>query len=205
MQLRAAIAAVNTIDMRDNDDDVTSRQVTLVDGNNPNLPIVYATVYGAEPQPFITEVYATNQQNGSAQPRSGLRRDQALFNPLQLSDGLTNYRLGRCSGTGTPPTAALLPNLSIAEVVPSTSTFWTGSATQDPPPFQPTAIIITAQAIDQYTAVSIHSSGRINRLYQHAAWRCDASAARNSTPPVVAGVQQIPCYGIRAQFNSTSC
>ncbi|QOV91769.1 ComEA family DNA-binding protein [Humisphaera borealis] len=52
-QLRAALAAVNTIDIRDQDDDVTSRTVTMsaMDGTNA----ITARVYGTERQPFITE------------------------------------------------------------------------------------------------------------------------------------------------------
>jgi len=52
-QLRAALAAVNTIDLRDQDDDITSRTILMtgMDGSNP----IPAQVYGQEKQPFITE------------------------------------------------------------------------------------------------------------------------------------------------------
>jgi hypothetical protein len=60
-QLRAAIAAVNAMDLRDQDDDVTSRKVVLVDDpTNPaasQRPAVNVTVYGQEKQLFITKVY----------------------------------------------------------------------------------------------------------------------------------------------------
>src|SRR5207244_1687021 len=61
--LRSAIAAINAIDLRDGDDDISSRQITLpnVDGAGTNY---LATVYGTERQPFITEVYA-DSYNGA--------------------------------------------------------------------------------------------------------------------------------------------
>lgn len=53
-QLRAALAAVNTIDLRDQDHDVTSRRIALT---NPDGSIAYyADVFGTECQPYITEV-----------------------------------------------------------------------------------------------------------------------------------------------------
>jgi hypothetical protein len=54
LKLRAALAAVNTIDLRDGDDDVTSRDITLADdGGNPQYDV---EVYGTEIQPYISEV-----------------------------------------------------------------------------------------------------------------------------------------------------
>lgn len=52
--LRAAIAAVNTIDLRDADHSITSRTIRL---NASGVGAVDVTVYGCERQPFITEVY----------------------------------------------------------------------------------------------------------------------------------------------------
>lgn len=52
-QLRAALAAVNTIDLRDQDEDVTSRTVDLM---YPNGVVGYrAQVFGSERQPYISE------------------------------------------------------------------------------------------------------------------------------------------------------
>ena len=74
MQLRAALAAVNTLDFRDADDDVTARTVHLTDFdpqtqlNQSQMQDVVATVYGLERQPFITRIYATNQTTASGRP-----------------------------------------------------------------------------------------------------------------------------------------
>ena len=60
MYLRAAISAVNALDLRDADENVTVRTISLnmAEGANPSVSVpVLATVYGTERQPFITEVY----------------------------------------------------------------------------------------------------------------------------------------------------
>jgi len=98
--LRAALAAVNTIDLRDSDDDVTSRTITLkyIDRNNTPRP-VEVTVYGSEPQPFITEVYANtdngtllpNLTSGDANPKGYVAIE--LFNPYDHDISLRNWKL----------------------------------------------------------------------------------------------------------------
>lgn len=122
MQLRAAIAAVNAIDMRDSDDDVTSRTVQLIDPlqANPRLQQVFATVYGLEKQPFITQVYATNESpattgggggpgggtggsgGGGAGPTYGFVAVE-LYNPGPTPLTLTNWVLASTPRTDTPP------------------------------------------------------------------------------------------------------
>ncbi len=61
IQLRSALAAVNTIDTRDGDTDITSRTIKLVDtaGNQP----LYANVYGAERQPYFSAVLIDFEPN----------------------------------------------------------------------------------------------------------------------------------------------
>jgi DNA uptake protein ComE-like DNA-binding protein len=68
--LRAAIAAVNAEDMRDRDMDVTGRLVHLQGyfANVPTRQPIDAVVYGCEPQPFITEVFANNDDYNGANP-----------------------------------------------------------------------------------------------------------------------------------------
>jgi len=97
MQLRAAIAAVNTIDMRDSDDNVTSRTVHLIDSTNNSgstaMTDVLATVYGTERQPFITQVYATNATYTSGgSTLNGFVAIQ-LYNPNPAAINLTNWQL----------------------------------------------------------------------------------------------------------------
>ena len=59
LKVRAAIAAVNTVDLRDSDDDVTSRRIILMDETvSPPVAKYDVEVFGTEAQPFIGAVYA---------------------------------------------------------------------------------------------------------------------------------------------------
>ncbi len=96
IQLRSALAAVNTIDLRDGDEDVTSRTVqigVMMDGT----PIL-ANVYGTEKQPFITEmvIHYAPTDNAARNPT-----DPAvwfitieLYNPHATPVSLVNWKLG---------------------------------------------------------------------------------------------------------------
>jgi len=94
MQLRAALAAVNTIDMRDGDGDITSRTIALQNLPGPfqdspfeNSP-AYAKVYGAEKQPYITEVLIHFQPNGG-DPYVAIE----LYNPHPTPIIANNWKL----------------------------------------------------------------------------------------------------------------
>jgi hypothetical protein len=63
--LRAAIAAVNTMDLRDADDDVTSRTIQIPADTVQASPTYFATVYGTEKEPYITQVIARNDMTAS--------------------------------------------------------------------------------------------------------------------------------------------
>ena len=76
--LRAAIAAANALELRD-DDVHASRRTSIAipdDGRRRRrvagdaTPALTVRVYGTEPQPFITEVYADNndEQRGRTRP-----------------------------------------------------------------------------------------------------------------------------------------
>jgi hypothetical protein len=82
-QLRAAQAAVNTIDLRDADDDVTSRTVMLADDAGG---AVTAVVYGMERQPYITE--AVVHVDELSKPYVAVE----LFNPYPTDLDLTAFR-----------------------------------------------------------------------------------------------------------------
>ena len=109
--LRAAIAAVNTLGLRDNSQNVISRTVGLtayIQGNT-NPTTVHARVYSNTPQPFITEVFACNF---SGDPTSGhgteldysanvppLKNTNGyiaieLYNPYSFTMTLTNWQIG---------------------------------------------------------------------------------------------------------------
>ncbi|HEV2294382.1 MAG TPA: hypothetical protein VGR35_11030 [Tepidisphaeraceae bacterium] len=62
LKLRAALAAVNAIDLRDSDNNVTEELITLNviedTANNAAVAATTVRVFGTEAQPYITEVYA---------------------------------------------------------------------------------------------------------------------------------------------------
>ncbi len=92
IQLRSALATVNTIDMRDGDDDVTSRsiQLTSADGD-----VAYATVYGIEKNPYFSELLV------ECSPKDGQGGTPAvpyvildLYNPHFDAIDLSGWKLG---------------------------------------------------------------------------------------------------------------
>lgn len=85
-QVRAALAAVNTIDLRDLDQEVTSRSLTLLERPKGN-PQFYVDVYGCEPQPYITEVLVHAYSDG----RAYLAIE--LYNPFSVDINLTGWKL----------------------------------------------------------------------------------------------------------------
>jgi hypothetical protein len=95
MLLRAAIAAVNAEDLRDEDNDVTARKITLEVRQGAMTFEVEAVVYGTEAQPFITEVYANTDRsidgNGGANPNGYVAVE--LHNPFPFDIRLTNWRI----------------------------------------------------------------------------------------------------------------
>lgn len=119
LKLRAAIAAVNTIDMRDSDHDVTARRILLkayvdqpyntvassapaAQNQPPTEQSVAVDVYGYEPQPFITEVYVQNynQQDVSIDPNGNPLTNPKgyvaieLYNPSSVAINLAGWNLG---------------------------------------------------------------------------------------------------------------
>jgi hypothetical protein len=97
VQLRAAIAAVNALDLRDGDNDISSAKIALPNGS-------VAVVNGTEKQPFITEVFvdvypgpeldiAGKPKVGGASNAQGFIAIE-LYNPYQQSLTLRNWRIG---------------------------------------------------------------------------------------------------------------
>lgn len=88
--LRAALAAVNAMDMRDEDDNITVRTFMLP-GSNREI-----TIYGTETQPFITEVLVERLADAVT--------DQdfvaiELFNPHDVPINLTGWKLATMDRT----------------------------------------------------------------------------------------------------------
>ncbi|MDB5357226.1 MAG: Helix-hairpin-helix motif containing protein [Phycisphaerales bacterium] len=108
--LRSLIASIQAKDLRDSDDDVDSRRVEIpgvVINGVPSLTNVTVTVFGTERQPFITEVYANNDNSqqktpnldGSQNPNGGMTNPNGyvaveLFNPYDKAISLANWTLG---------------------------------------------------------------------------------------------------------------
>ena len=106
--LRSALAAVNAMDLRDNDEDITVRTITLYDvdsaGVNPSgghpgddvaVPLYQVTVYGHEKQPYITAVYCstdTHSYGGSSTENKHGYVAIELFNPHDTQISLKGYK-----------------------------------------------------------------------------------------------------------------
>lgn len=85
--LRAALAAVNTEDLRDSDDDVTGHLIELRVGFGRGGKLeekVPVRIYGTERQPYITEVYVNTDDRPGTDDRPANRKGYVaieLFNP----------------------------------------------------------------------------------------------------------------------------
>ncbi|HXE53400.1 MAG TPA: hypothetical protein VN541_10310, partial [Tepidisphaeraceae bacterium] len=139
MQLRAALAAVNTIDLRDSDDDVSSRTVHLIDNTQPApMNDVIATVYGIERQPFITQVYAINEatsfkdSNGNSTAQPGYVAIE-LYNPTPLPIILRNWTFATITRPDTVQTLPLNLNLVPTVVKPDSPWDTVADSPQIPP------------------------------------------------------------------------
>jgi hypothetical protein len=90
IQLRSALAAVNTIDMRDGDNDITSRTIALSPASATG-PAFYANVYGAEKQPYITEVLIDYEPTNAVPATPYVVIE--IYNPHPTPIILTNWKL----------------------------------------------------------------------------------------------------------------
>jgi hypothetical protein len=93
MYLRAAIASVNAMDLRDADDDVTSRIITI-----PGTSY-QAAVYGTEKQPYLTQIFAINDEN-AANDWVAIE----LYNPFNQDISLKNWQIATMPRTSSPMT-----------------------------------------------------------------------------------------------------
>jgi hypothetical protein len=113
MRLRAALAAVNAMDMRDSDDDVTVREINIglnldrgtdvIDEADDLNAIGRVRVYGHERQPFLTEVYANNDNvttgpaGAAANPMGYVAVE--LHNPYPFAIDIRNCKLATIDRT----------------------------------------------------------------------------------------------------------
>jgi hypothetical protein len=120
MALRSALAAANTVSMRDGSEQVTPRRIQLVDPANNAKPY-QAVVYGYARQPFITEVFAhtdvnkvniSNQSdpraayNGKTNPRGFMAIE--LYNPYDEDINLNDFQLAIMRRDNYPHTLEFL-------------------------------------------------------------------------------------------------
>lgn len=142
IKLRAALAAVNAIDLRDQDYNVTSERLILsATLNNVAGQPVEATVYGNEAQPYITRVYCENDNvttgtttptgNGNGQG-TGQGTPQAnpqgyvgveLYNPYPFNIDITSWNLGILQGRVTSGGTSTLtyPGMKLMAIPPLTT------------------------------------------------------------------------------------
>ena len=120
--LRSAIAAVNTLGLRDQSQNVISRQVPIQVYNSTatqlspaaNIWNAEATVFSASPQPFITEVFATNDQAVGPAGYVGIE----LYNPYPFSMTMTNWQVAVINRlpTGAPNP---YPEMAVSQLSPN--------------------------------------------------------------------------------------
>ncbi|MDP9172933.1 MAG: helix-hairpin-helix domain-containing protein [Planctomycetota bacterium] len=111
-QLRAALAAVNTLGLRDQSQNIVSRNISLLARISATTQPVSVTVFSNAPQPFITEVYADGY--GAAGPGGAINANGyvavELYNPYQADLNLQNYQIAlidRSPGKYTGATPAM--------------------------------------------------------------------------------------------------
>jgi hypothetical protein len=124
MLLRAALAAVNTLGLRDNTQNIISKTFVTNTAYVPSVSTATGTpveirVFSNAPQPFITEVYVDNYNGapptaaGSVQPNSSGYIAIELFNPYSVPLVLNNWQLAYIN---RPTVASVYPNLTLTSV-----------------------------------------------------------------------------------------
>jgi hypothetical protein len=179
MLLRAAIAAVNALGLRDNSQNVISRTLFL---KNAQIDTVLGTnrvelqVYSNAPQPVISEVYAStfvdNDTSGTPNPQGYVAIE--LYNPYSTAMTLVNWQLGLVNRTATGNTTfpKVYPNLTfqtsgtVSIIGPATGEM---KALNNPQPLGPTlplgVIIIPAHGyalLENYDGSAVGPPANIN-------------------------------------------
>ena len=148
MLLRAAIAAVNTLGLRDATQNVVSRTVYLNALMKGESTPVMARVYSCAPQPVISEIYA-NTYRGFDSGTPSIFNDQGyvaveLYNPYSVPMVLKNWQLGlvnRSAAGRYPNLEFLAGNSSLA-----TSSVMAQFAAQNDPRINPATSKYDAQS-----------------------------------------------------------
>jgi hypothetical protein len=126
MLLRAAIAAVNTLGMRDPLGNVISRTVTLSTNTGGNFGGVYLTgtptpipvqamVYSAAPNPVISEVFVNNDNTDKNVKNADGYVAVELYNPNATAINIGNWQL---AGINRTAATSNYPNLALTALAP---------------------------------------------------------------------------------------
>lgn len=122
MLLRAAIAAVNTLGLRDNTQTVISKTIILnnafiaptINAAPVNQP-VEVRVYSNAPQPYISEIYADNFNgtgpNSAINPAGYIAVE--LFNPYPFAFALNGWQVAYINRSPNSAGGATYPNLTL--------------------------------------------------------------------------------------------
>jgi hypothetical protein len=153
MQLRAAIAAINTLELR-NPNSVSPTapplQATIKLTNASGAPAFTATVYGSAPQPYITEVYASSI---GGTPYVAVE----LYNPYPFAIPMATWQLAtvqRTNGATSLPTLTPIAWGGTAPTVPANGFVVLASSSTPPsyittpPAGTPTLVPNLASALD---------------------------------------------------------
>ncbi len=144
--LRSLMAAVNANDIRDSDDDVTSATIygfpmviegVYYDAQTAAQNHIRLSVFGAERQPFITEVFvdtdtgqqpptlptggANNITGGDTNPNGYVAVE--LYNPYDVPINMRNWALGILHRSRTVGTTFQYPNMAMRPVQPGSTPF----------------------------------------------------------------------------------
>jgi hypothetical protein len=118
MFLRAALAAANTLELRDSDFNIEPREITLTARDNGNPVQVNVVLYGNEAQPYFTEVYASTNKDRPGPPATEMNPSGyvavELHNPYPFPIMLTDCRLAAMDRSRLA--AAFYPNVPFTEI-----------------------------------------------------------------------------------------
>ncbi len=181
MALRAALAAVNTLGLRDNSQNVISRTIDLLNNSQidtgatppPQAP-VELQVYSNAPQPVISEVYVNtftgnDSGTGTANPQGYVAVE--LYNPYPVPLTLINWQLGLINrntvGSGYPNLSFQMtgtaPNL-VSVIGPTTGEMQAQNNPASPGVPLPAGVIIIPCA-------RLCASGKLQRRWSCRRWR----------------------------------
>jgi hypothetical protein len=123
MQLRAALAAVNTLGLRDNSQNVISRTINISNVQPPTVNAAAASlitasinVFSSAPQPVISEVYVNlySPSAGAAGTNAAGYVAVELYNPYNFDLTLNNWQLALINRT--PANNPAYPNLQMLPI-----------------------------------------------------------------------------------------